>query len=32
MEETKEIAPSLYFFVGRKTEASLVKIYCEEER
>ena len=32
MEKTKEVAQSLYFFVGRKTEASLVKIYCEEER
>ena len=32
MEETKEEAPSLYFFVGRKTEAALVKTYCEEVR
>ena len=32
MEETKEVAPSLYFFVGRKTEAALVKTYCEEVR
>ena len=32
MEETKELAPSLYFFVGRKTEAVLVKSFCEEVR
>ena len=32
MEETKKVAPSLYFFVGRKTEAALVKTYCEEVR
>lgn len=32
MEETKEVAPGLYFFVGRKTEASLVKTFCEEVR
>lgn len=25
MEETKEEAPGLYFFVGRKTETSLVR-------
>ena len=29
MEETKEQAPGLYFFVGRKTEAVLVKTFCE---
>ena len=32
MEETKEQAPGLYFFVGRKTEAVLVKTFCEEVR
>ncbi|MBR4136540.1 MAG: AAA family ATPase [Bacteroidales bacterium] len=32
MEETKEEAPGLYFFVGRKTEATLVRTYCEEVR
>lgn len=32
MEETKEEAPGLYFFVGRKTEVALVKIFCEEVR
>lgn len=32
MEEKKESAPGLYFFVGRKTEASLVKTYREEVR
>ena len=32
MEETKELAPSLYFFVGRKTEAVLVKSFYEEVR
>ena len=32
MEETKEEAPGLYFFVGRKTEASLVRTFCEEVR
>lgn len=32
MEETKSEAPGLYFFVGRKTEASLVGIFCEEVR
>lgn len=32
MEETKEEAPGLYFFVGRKTEAMLVKTYCDEVR
>ena len=32
MEETKEVAPSLYFFVGLKTEAALVTAYREEER
>lgn len=30
MEETKEQAPGLYFFVGRKTEATLVRTFCEE--
>ena len=29
MEDTKTEAPGLYFFVGRKTEASLVRTYCE---
>lgn len=32
MEETKAQAPGLYFFVGRKTEASLVASFCEEVR
>ena len=32
MEETKEQAPGLYFFVGRKTEATLVRTFCEEVR
>ena len=32
MEETKEQAPSLYFFVGRMTEAMLVNTFCEEVR
>lgn len=30
MEETKAEAPGLYFFVGRKTETTLVKSFCEE--
>lgn len=32
MEETKEDAPGLYFFVGRKTETALVHNFCEEVR
>ena len=32
MEDTKEEAPGLYFFVGRKTEATLVRTFCEEVR
>ena len=32
MEETKEEAPGLYFFVGRKAEATLVRTFCEEVR
>lgn len=32
MEETERGAPGLYFFVGRKTEAVLVKTFCEEVR
>ena len=32
MEETTEMAPGLYFFVGRKTESTLVRTYCEEIR
>jgi len=32
MEESKEEAPGMYFFVGRKTEASLVRTFCEEVR
>ena len=32
MEESKEEAPGLYFFVGRKTEATLVRTFCEEVR
>ena len=32
MVETKEVAQSLYFFVGRKSEAALVTAYREEER
>lgn len=32
MEETQEEASGLYFFVGRKTETTLVRTYCEEVR
>lgn len=32
MEETRDIAPSLYFFVGRKAEAALIRSFCEEVR
>lgn len=32
MEETKAEAPGLYFFVGRKTEATLVRTFCDEVR
>ena len=32
MEKTKEQGPGLYFFVGRKTEASLLRTFCEEVR
>lgn len=32
MEESKAEAPGLYFFVGRKTEATLVRTFCEEVR
>ena len=32
MEETSDDAPGVYFFVGRKTEASLVRTFCEEVR
>ena len=32
MDELREDAPGLYFFVGRKTEASLVRTFCEEVR
>lgn len=32
MEDTKAEAPGLYFFVGRKTETTLVRTYCEEVR
>ena len=32
MEESKDEAPSLYFFVGRKTEAALVRTFCVEVR
>ena len=32
MEESKEEAPGMYFFVGRKAEASLVRTFCEEVR
>ena len=32
MEETKASAPGLYFFVGRKTEATLVRTFCDEVR
>ena len=32
MEETMQEAPGLYFFVGRKTEATLVRTFCEEVR
>ena len=32
MEQTKSIAPCLYFFVGRKTEAALVQNFSDEIR
>ena len=32
MEESKEEAPGMYFFVGRKTETSLARTFCEEVR
>ena len=32
MEETKDNAPGLYFFVGRKTETALVRTFCDEVR
>ena len=32
MDETKETAPGLYFFVGRKAEATLLSNFCEEVR
>ncbi len=32
MEDTKEEATGLYFFVGRKTETALVKTFCAEVR
>ncbi|MBO4587898.1 MAG: ATP-binding protein [Bacteroidales bacterium] len=32
LEETKAETPGLYFFVGRKAEATLVRTYCEEVR
>ncbi len=32
LEETSDEAPGLYFFVGRKTEAVLVRSWCEEVR
>lgn len=32
MEETEDVAPGLYFFVGRKAEATLVRTFCEEVR
>lgn len=32
MEETRDIAPSLYFFAGRKAEAALIRSFCEEVR
>ena len=32
MEDTREEAPGLYFFVGRKTETALVRTFCEEVR
>jgi len=32
MRKTQEDAPSIYFFVGRKTEAILVRIFCDEVR
>ena len=32
VEETKEVAQSLYFFVGRKSEAALVTAYSEGVR
>ena len=32
MEQTQNQAPSVYFFVGRKTESALVKAYCDEVR
>ena len=32
MEETKDVSPGLYFFVGRKTETVLVRTFCDEVR
>lgn len=32
MEESKDQAPGLYFFVGRKPETTLVNTFCEEVR
>lgn len=32
MEDTMEQAPGLYFFVGRKAEAALVRTFCDEVR
>lgn len=32
MEDTKDETPGLYFFVGRKAEATLVRTFCEEAR
>ena len=32
MQETEAVTPSLYFFVGRKTEAVLVETFTEEVR
>ena len=32
MEETKDVSPGLYFFVGRKTETVLARTFCDEVR
>jgi len=32
MQKTQAAAPSLYFFVGRKTETALVKTFCDETK
>lgn len=32
MMKTQDVAPCLYFFVGRKTETALVRTFCDEVR